>query len=75
MAKMFILELNQAWSFVNTDEYSEFRLKAERSHAQMSIMCQYLMASPFEEKYTKQHARYYDLLAFVQVEKDKLTHE
>ncbi len=75
LAKLFVIELNQAWHQAKTDEYSEYRLKAERNHSEMSALCQYLIGSSFEERYTKQHARYHDLLAFVQIEKDKLIHE
>lgn len=75
LAQLFVLELNQAWHEKHTDEYSEWRLKAERRHSEMSTVSQYLSGSSFEECYSRQHARYYDLLAFVQVEKDKLIHE
>jgi len=71
LARLFVVALHESWLNVANDKYAYQRTKAEQAHAMMSMVMEHLIGSEYEERYARQLARYYDLLSFVQSEKDK----
>jgi hypothetical protein len=72
LARLFVVAVHESWVNLLNEKYAHERTKAEQLHAQMSMVLERLNGSEYEERYSRQLARYYDLLSFSQSEKESI---
>lgn len=69
VARLFVLAIYESGVHLKKKEYAQFRTRAEQYYAELALINKMLVASEYEERYSRQLARYDQLLNFVHNEK------
>jgi hypothetical protein len=68
ISRLFVVAIHEAQMQKATMKYTECKARADHYHAELSMILKQLIGSTYEERYTRQLNRYFELLALVQVE-------